>query len=175
MSATAISNNDMVYLHWHVPDKIPKCLGFTVIRHEVGRKAGPGTALPAMVGFPGDKAAAGKEFDDTDRWPIQKYAWKDLFARRGGSYWYEIIPMVGTPGKLIRDTSMAMRTKSVSLDSNRGTCSVFFNRGIISTQAIAHSLSTKNGVPSAAFSKKRSKTQPVKSASVLWAICRTAS
>ena len=145
MNATAISNNDMVYLHWYVPDKIPDCLGFTVIRHEADSNAL--TPLPAMVGFPGDKPA-GTRFKDTNVWPVQKYAWKDLFAKRGGTYWYEIIPMIGKPGNLKPDTSRAMRTNSVSLDSNRGTCSVFFNRGIISTQAIAHALPNRNGVPS---------------------------
>jgi hypothetical protein len=81
MNATAISNNDMVYLHCYVPDKIPGCLGFSVIRHD---EAKGGTPIPAMVGFPGDKPA-GTQFRDTNAWPVQKYAWKDLFAKRGGS------------------------------------------------------------------------------------------
>lgn len=145
MNATAISNNDMVYLHWYVPDKIPQCLGFTVIRHDADSNAA--APLPAMVGFSGNKSASPR-FRTTDVWPIQKYAWKDLFAKRGGTYWYEVIPMIGKPGSLKPDTPNAMRTNSVRLDSNRGTCSVFFNRGIISTQAIAHSLpKSKSGLP----------------------------
>jgi phosphatidylserine/phosphatidylglycerophosphate/cardiolipin synthase-like enzyme len=145
MSATAISNNDMVYLHWQVPDKIPGCLGFSVVRHEVNSSTG--SALPAMVGFPGDKPA-GSRFKNTDVWPVQKYAWKDLFAKRGGDYWYEIIPMIGKPGNLKPDATRAMRTNSVRLDSNRGSCSVFFNRGIISTQSIAHALpKSSSGLP----------------------------
>jgi phosphatidylserine/phosphatidylglycerophosphate/cardiolipin synthase-like enzyme len=152
MNATAISNNDMVYLHWHVPDKIPDCLGFSVIRHDAG--SNPAAPLPAMVGFPGDKPA-GTKFKTTDVWPIQKYAWKDLFAKRGGSYWYEIVPMIGKPGSLKPDPTRAMRTNSVRLNSNRGTCSVFFNRGIISTQAIAHSLpKSKSGLPNVAKLKE---------------------
>jgi len=107
MAATAISNNDMVYLHWNVPDKIPECLGFSIVRHELNSRSG--TPLPAMVGFPGDKPA-GRKFKNTDVWPVQKYAWKDLFAKRGGTYWYEIIPMIGKPGKLEPDASRAMRT-----------------------------------------------------------------
>ena len=51
-TAIAISNNDMVYLHWHVADKIPQCLGFSVIRHDaVTDEDAP---LPAMVGFKAD-------------------------------------------------------------------------------------------------------------------------
>ena len=34
MNAIAISNNDIVYLHWDVDRKIPDCLGFSVIRHD---------------------------------------------------------------------------------------------------------------------------------------------
>jgi hypothetical protein len=35
MNAVAISNKDMVYLHWHVDGKIPNCLGFSVISQAV--------------------------------------------------------------------------------------------------------------------------------------------
>jgi hypothetical protein len=34
MNAVAISNNDMVYLHWLVESKIVNCLGFDVICHD---------------------------------------------------------------------------------------------------------------------------------------------
>jgi phosphatidylserine/phosphatidylglycerophosphate/cardiolipin synthase-like enzyme len=146
MNATAISNNDMVYLNWHFSKKIEGCLGFSVLRHAT--KDDAGTPLPAMVGFPGDRPDAGKRFRDTDEWPIQKFAWKDLFAKRGGTYWYEIVPMIGTPGNLKPDRSLAMRTNTVTVDERRGACSVFFNRGIISTQAIARELpKAKSGLP----------------------------
>ena len=165
MNAVAISNNDMVYLHWSIPTKIPGCLGFSVIRHEAGSQKQ--ATLPAMVGFKTDgqekqqekqqeNSEAGKRFEDTDTWPVQKYSWKDLFAKRGGTYWYEIVPMIGTPGNLRRDDSRSMRTNSVSLDPKHGDCSVFFNRGIISTQAIARALpKSKAGLPNTAELKKK--------------------
>jgi hypothetical protein len=158
MLAVAISNNDMVYLHWHVEGKIPKCLGFSVIRHEADSNRSQ--ALPAMVGFSSDtregKQDASKKFRDTNVWPIQKYAWKDLFAKRSGTYWYEIVPMIGSPGELKPDPSRAMRTNSVTLDSKRGDCSIFFNRGIISTQAIAASLPKgKSGLPNTKILEQR--------------------
>jgi phosphatidylserine/phosphatidylglycerophosphate/cardiolipin synthase-like enzyme len=158
MNAVAISNNDMVYLHWHVDEKIPGCLGFNVIRHDA--KTQQQQPLPAMVGFSSDtaagNAAAGKKFRDTAVWPVQKYSWKDLFAQRGGTYWYEIVPMIGKPGDLKPDTSRAMRTNSVTVDSKHGDCSVYFNRGIISTQAIARSLPKgKSGLPNSGVLKKR--------------------
>jgi phosphatidylserine/phosphatidylglycerophosphate/cardiolipin synthase-like enzyme len=145
MNGVAISNNDIVYLHWHFDGKIVDCLGFSVIRHDT--KSKKGVALPAMVGFPSDKPGETK-FKDTDVWPVQKFAWKDLFAQRGGTFWYEIVPMIGMAGDLKPDLSAVMRTNSVTLDSKRGNCSVFFNRGIISTQAIARNLPKgKTGLP----------------------------
>jgi phosphatidylserine/phosphatidylglycerophosphate/cardiolipin synthase-like enzyme len=157
MDAIAISNNDMVYLHWSVEGKIPGCLGFSVIRHDA--QTDEHSALPAMVGFKDhddEGAEPGQRFKDTDIWPVQKYAWKDVFAKRGRTYWYEIVPMIGTPENLRRDGSRSMRTNSVSLDSRHGDCSVFFNRGIISTQAVAHSLpKSRGGLPNTAVLKKK--------------------
>src|SRR5262245_598294 len=104
MSAVAISNNDMVYLHWSFKEKISDCLGFSVIRHNA--KTRTAEPLPAMVGFPSDSPAS-KKFKDTNAWPIQKYSWKDLSAQRGGTYWYEIVPMIGKPGHLIASFGQA--------------------------------------------------------------------
>lgn len=153
MNAVAISNNDMVYLHWHVAQKIDGCLGFTVIRHD--SQTGESAPIPAMVGFPGAKADAGKRFKTTNDWPVQKFAWKDLFATRGRTYWYEIIPMIGTPGNLRPDRTRALRTNAVTLSPDHGSCKVFFNRGIISTQAIAKALPKgKSGLPNSNALKK---------------------
>jgi phosphatidylserine/phosphatidylglycerophosphate/cardiolipin synthase-like enzyme len=150
----------MVYIHWHVEDKIDGCLGFSVIRHDA--TSGRQEPLPAMVGFSADtregKKAASQKFRDTNVWPIQKYSWKDLFAKRGGTYWYEIVPMIGTPGRLQPDPTRAMRTNSVLLDADHGDCDVYFNRGIISTQAIANALSkSKSGLPNSKELEKRIK------------------
>jgi phosphatidylserine/phosphatidylglycerophosphate/cardiolipin synthase-like enzyme len=145
--AVAIANNDMVYLYWYVETKIDGCLGFSVVRHDVD--SGTSHALPAMVGFPGDEEA-GKVFKDTDHWPVQKYGWKDLFAERGGTYWYEIVPRTGEPGSTKPLPARAMRTNTVRLHAEHGNCSIYFNRGIISTQAIARSLPKgRGGAPSA--------------------------
>jgi phosphatidylserine/phosphatidylglycerophosphate/cardiolipin synthase-like enzyme len=151
MNAVAISNNDIVYLHWHVENQIPGCLGFSVIRHDV--KTDESEPLPAMVGFPSDvptaQSSKAPKFKNTNVWPIQKFAWKDLFAEHGKTYWYEVVPMLGEPGSLKPDTPHAMRTNSVTLDGHYGSCAVFFNRGIISTQSVAHALSkSKSGLPS---------------------------
>src|SRR5437588_12248944 len=100
----------MVYLYWYVETKIPDCLGFNVVRHDA--VSGKAQAVPAMVGFPGDEEA-GQEFKDTAHWPVQRFGWKDLFAQRGGTYWYEVVPMVGKPRKLTPLNARALRTNTV--------------------------------------------------------------
>jgi phosphatidylserine/phosphatidylglycerophosphate/cardiolipin synthase-like enzyme len=142
MYALAISNNDMVYLYWYVEKKIPDCLGFSVVRHDA--ETNKSEALPADVGFP-DDPGDGKTKKTTNEWPIQKFTWKDVYAERDKSYWYEIVPMIGKPTKLKPDLASALRTRTVTLSPDHGSCSVFFNRGIISTQAIARSLPKGHG------------------------------
>ena len=46
--ALAIANNDIVYLWWTYPKKIPQCLGFTIRRMQKGKAP---VALFAFVGF----------------------------------------------------------------------------------------------------------------------------
>src|SRR5437762_10578718 len=69
MNCVAISNNDIVYLHWHFDNKVTGCLGYSVIRHDA--KSKKGVALPAMVGFPSDHDDAAQKFKDTNVWPIR--------------------------------------------------------------------------------------------------------
>ena len=80
--------------------------------------------------------------------PIQKFQWKDVTARRGGRYTYRIIPMLGTPAALTPAGDLAQETNEVRLTPTHGSISVYFNRGIISTQAIADLLPKKpDGTP----------------------------
>jgi hypothetical protein len=101
MNAVAISNNDMVYLQWHVEDKIPDCLGFSVIRHEASSQRQQ--PLPAMVGFSSDtKTETGgrRQIQRHERLADPEIFVERPLAKRGGTYWYEIVPMIGTPRQL---------------------------------------------------------------------------
>ena len=53
----------------------------------------------AWVGFKGD-SNKNWQAQTTEVWPVQKFHWKDLTAKRGGLYQYRIVPMLGTPGHL---------------------------------------------------------------------------
>jgi hypothetical protein len=146
--AVALANNDVVFIAWSFDQMIADCLGFAVRRSsELGEKE----VLPAWVGFRGE---SNPDWDpsDTERWPVQKYAWRDLTAERGKTYRYEVIPRVGLPDSLSSREDLLLVTEPVTLTPS---CSdhvdAYFNRGILSTQALARVLPIdEKGVPSSA-------------------------
>ncbi len=135
MPAIALSNNDVVFLAWEVEARLPGCLGFAI--HRVDEQ-GHETVLPAWVGF---KGTANQEWKPrtTAEWPVQKFTWKDLTATRGETYRYRIVPMGGEPGNL-QPLGTELMTEPVAVTEKRGDFSAYFNRGILSTQALAHAL-----------------------------------
>jgi hypothetical protein len=144
--AAAFGHNDVAFIAWSYEAPIPDCLGFAVYRRE---KKGKPEPLPAWVGFEGETNPDWKA-STTEVWPVQKFSWRDLTARRGATYTYEIVPMVGTPGKLKPDTKKRLVTEPVHLTPVRSRhIRAYFNRGILSTQSLAHDLpKAKDGTPS---------------------------
>jgi phosphatidylserine/phosphatidylglycerophosphate/cardiolipin synthase-like enzyme len=136
MKAVAFSNNDIAVVAWTFGGKLPKCLGFAIYRVDV--RAGTETCLPALATFSGQQATPGRTTADD---PVQKFFWKDVYAERGGTYKYKIVPMMGTPGNLQPMPCGAAISNQVQLNPNYGTLSAYFNRGILATQATAHVLS----------------------------------
>jgi phosphatidylserine/phosphatidylglycerophosphate/cardiolipin synthase-like enzyme len=138
-AARAIANNDIVYLWWTYDEKIEGCLGFSVRRLVPGK---PSRALPAFVGFepPDEDAPKDTAKHDTDEWPVQSYQWKDLFVPVETDVKYEIVPMTGTPGDLTERPDLKLTTPVTRATDAFGPIRVFFNRGIISTQALAAKL-----------------------------------
>lgn len=137
MNAIAFANNDVAVLAWVAEKKISDCLGFAIYRTDLS--AGTTEPLPAWVGFKGDTNADWKA-NSTEHWPVQKFHWKDLTAKTGGSYQYLIVPMVGTPGNLKAAPSPTWKTNPVHLTPDRGDVQTYFNRGILSTQSLSHQL-----------------------------------
>src|SRR5215831_5768945 len=154
--AIALANNDVVLVAWRYAQPIDGCLGFEVSRQENGTTAdGNWVPLPAWVGFKGDENPQWTQ-KTTTLWPIQKFEWKDLTAARGKSYGYRIVPMVGTPGNLEPQMRHALYTNTASLTPQRGSFSVYFNRGILSTQFVAHQIkSGTEGTPNYRVLKSR--------------------
>jgi hypothetical protein len=135
--AVAFSNNDVAFLAWEVTQKIPGCLGFAIYRTDL--VASQREVLPAWVGFQGQSNADWKA-QTTEVWPVQKFNWRDLTAKRGSSYRYDIVPMVGQPGALKPLTDRTLTTNRIDLTPNHGHVATYFNRGILSTQSLAHQI-----------------------------------
>jgi PLD-like domain len=144
-NAVALANNDVVLIAWSYEEPIPDCLGFAIRRREAG---GVTTPLPAWVGFHGE---SNPDWDprDTEEWPVQKFFWRDLTGTWGHTYSYEIVPRTGKPGDLRSAKDRVLETEEVTLTPICSTnVSAYFNRGILSTQALAHALpKNKKGEP----------------------------
>jgi hypothetical protein len=162
--AIALANNDVVFLSWSYEEKIDSCLGFAVYRIESG---GEKTPLPAWIGFHGESNPDWKPAT-LESWPVQKFSWRDLTATRGKAYAYEIVPRVGKPGALTSREDLRLTTNEVTLTPVCSpNVSAYFNRGILSTQALAHVLDKDaDGSPSSTDLLKRIETigDPVREA-----------
>jgi phosphatidylserine/phosphatidylglycerophosphate/cardiolipin synthase-like enzyme len=134
--AVAFSNNDIAVVAWTFDRHLDGCLGFAL--HQIDVDNNKETILPAMAHFAGQ---TGSDLT-TAQAPIQKFWWKDLYAKRGGTYEYLIVPMGGTPGEMLTPLADAqpLRSNRVTLTPDRPPFEVYFNRGIVATQALAHAL-----------------------------------
>ena len=136
MKALAFANNDIAVVAWTFGGKLPNCLGFAIYRIDV--RAGTETCLPAMATFPDQDATKPGRTTADD--PIQKFFWKDVYAKRGGTYQYKVVPMGGKPGALQPMSYGPAISNPVQLSPHYGALSAYFNRGILATQATAHRL-----------------------------------
>lgn len=135
--AVAFSNNDIAYLWWVYPEKIPGCLGFSVRRiDDEGRE----TALPALVGFEPGVRGQPHKMRNTDVWPVQAFQWKDVFASPG-VYRYKVVPMLGPdPKALVAAEELALVTGETHISGDYGRLQAYFNVGLISTQAMTRQI-----------------------------------
>ena len=143
MPAIAFSNNDIALVAWTFDRHLDDCLGFAVIQIDA---AGKETPLPALARFASQPPHVARTTEDA---PIQKFWWKDLYAKRGGTYKYRIVPMGGTPGGTLTPLAgiAPLTSNSVTLTEKRPPFfSAYFNRGIVATQALSHELNDKPSI-----------------------------
>ena len=147
MPAFAFSNNDIAVVAWTFDRHLDGCLGFAV--HRIDVSSGQETILPALARFAAQDVHATL---NTAQAPVQKFWWKDLTARRGNTYKYRIVPMGGTPGQMLTPLPdvAPLETEPVTLTENRPPFKVYFNRGIVATQALTHALNDKPSIPALA-------------------------
>jgi len=84
--------------------------------------------------------------------PIQSFQWGDYTARAGGSYQYRVVPVWGTPKHLHLDDAASVAVDVITepegaADDGTVRHDVFFNRGVIGSQAYAREF--ENKVPDA--------------------------
>ncbi|HLZ05371.1 MAG TPA: phospholipase D-like domain-containing protein [Bradyrhizobium sp.] len=138
MPAIAFSNNDIAVVAWTFDRHLDGCLGFAI--HQIDVDAGnKETVLPALARFANQDKAA--KFT-TEQAPVQKFWWKDLYAKRGGTYQYRIVPMGGQAGSTLTPLAgvAPLLSNKVTLTPSRPPFSAYFNRGITATQALSEAL-----------------------------------
>ena len=136
MPAIAFSNNDIALVAWTFDRHLDGCLGFAIYRIDT---SGKDTVLPALARF----ATQGKNARlTTEQAPVQKFWWKDLFAKRGETYKYRIVPMGGTSGDTLTPLSGVepLVSNEITLTEKHPPFSAYFNRGIVATQALSRAL-----------------------------------
>jgi phosphatidylserine/phosphatidylglycerophosphate/cardiolipin synthase-like enzyme len=137
MKAVALANSDIVFIAWRYQQKIEDCLGFAIFRIDLDDASKKPEPLPAFVCF-GPPGTSTKR-RTTVECPIQKFQWRDLFVRRDGKYQYRVVPMVGTPKNLKPRDDLALTTNEAQVGPVCGKYfQAYFNRGILSTQSLAH-------------------------------------
>ena len=141
-NAVAFANNDVVTIAWSYGKKPEGCMGFALYRIDT---QGTETALPSHAVFPGEKIKPGQT---TSEFPVQKFYWKDVYARLVGDktgnydFRYKVVALAGQPDALQPMSSLPILvTNQVTVS---GVCSpsitAIFNRGLISTQHVAQEL-----------------------------------
>ena len=132
-NAVAFANNDVVTIAWSYGAKPEGCMGFALYRIDAKEEETP---LPSHAVFPGDTIEAGQT---TAEFPIQKFYWKDVYARLVGdetgnyTFRYKVVPVEGTPDSLKPMSSLPILiTNEVTVS---GVCSpsltAIFNRGMV--------------------------------------------
>jgi len=148
MPAIAFSNNDIAVVAWTFDRHLDGCLGFAIRRIDIDA-GNTETILPAMARFANQ--AKGLHLT-TEQAPVQKFWWKDLYAKRGGTYQYRIVPMGGTPGAALTPLAGVepLLSNKVTLTEKRPPFNAYFNRGITATQALTRELDHHPSVPALA-------------------------
>jgi phosphatidylserine/phosphatidylglycerophosphate/cardiolipin synthase-like enzyme len=148
-NAVAFANNDVATIAWSYGKRPDGCMGFAVYRID---EEGKETPLPAFAVFKNTKKQNGQSKNrTTEQFPVQKFYWKDPYARLVGEktksykFRYKIVPLQGKPGSLTEMTSFPILiTNEVELTSKCSeSLSATFNRGLISTQHVSKALGYK--------------------------------
>lgn len=140
-NAIAFADNDVVVVAWSYGQRLDGCMGFAVYRID---DTGKETPLPSMAVFPKFTRKPGQT---TAQFPVQKFYWKDPFARlvaeKTGqrTFRYKVVPLEGKPGQLTPMSVGFAVSNEVSVSPVVSPkLRAYFNRGLISTQRVSRAL-----------------------------------
>lgn len=141
----AFANNDVATIAWSYGKRPDGCMGFAVYRID---NMGQEKPLSSHAVFKGYKIKRGQT---TEKFPIQKFYWKDPYARlvaeKTGNrkFRYKVVPLEGKPDHLTPMKSLPMLiSNEITLSSEISAgVSAFFNRGLISTQRVSRAFKGK--------------------------------
>jgi phosphatidylserine/phosphatidylglycerophosphate/cardiolipin synthase-like enzyme len=144
-NAISFADNDVVLTAWSYGKKPVGCMGFAVYRIDKNRKEEP---LPSHAVFKGETIKPGQT---TEEYPVQKFYWKDPYARliaeKTGKrkFRYKVVPLEGKPHALRPMTNLpSIISNEVEISSKvSDQINAFFNRGLISTQHVSKALKGK--------------------------------
>ena len=147
-NVVAFANNDVATIAWSYGQRPAGCMGFAIYRID---NTGKETPLPSHAVFKGNAIKSGQT---TEQFPIQKFYWKDVYARLvaeqtgNQKFRYKVVPLEGQPGSLKPMTNLPhLISNEITLSSEISDgVSAFFNRGLISTQHVSQAF---KGKPSA--------------------------
>jgi hypothetical protein len=119
-------------------------MGFAIYRID---PSGKETALPSHAVFKGFTIKPGQT---TAHFPIQKFYWKDPYARlvaeKTGNrkFRYKMVPLEGTPGHLLPMNLPQIISNEVEITpAISQSTDAYFNRGLISTQRVSRAFKGK--------------------------------
>lgn len=146
-NAVAFANNDVITIAWSYNREPEGCMGFAIYRIDHDDNE---TALPSHAVFHGFAIKPGQT---TAEFPLQKFYWKDPYARlvaeKTGNrkFRYKVVPLEGTPGSLAPMKNLPhIISNEVTISPELAPgLSVFFNRGLISTQRVCRAFKGKPG------------------------------
>src|SRR5262245_8444470 len=162
----AIANNDIVHIAWSFDAPLLGCSGFNIYRLAQG-ESGAGAPLRSLVAFeyhvspsatPHGGGALPHDAVDPHGLPalIKGFKWRDLLApnQRGVTVHYRIVPMQGDEADATPLAGVAaLVTAPVTPSPDYGAVSAYFNRGILSTQALVRTLAHYGGTSLAGLKK----------------------
>lgn len=144
-NAISFADNDITFTAWSYAKKPEGCMGFAIYRID---NKGKETPLPSHAVFKGDVIKPGQT---TEEYPVQKFYWKDPYARlvaeKTGNrkFRYKVVPLEGKPHALqpMTDLPFLVSNEVEVSPALSKEINAYFNRGIISTQHVSQAFKGK--------------------------------